>query len=75
MSTGKKVINMKALYNDGSVNECEDELKVIRHTAAHVMAQAVQRIYPGTKLAIGPAIEDGFYYDFDKEGGFVPEDL
>ena len=75
MSTGKKVVNMRALYNDGSVNECEDELKVIRHTAAHVMAQAVQRLYPGTKLAIGPAIEDGFYYDFDKEGGFVPEDL
>ncbi len=39
------------------------------------MAQAVQRLYPGTKLAIGPAIDDGFYYDFDKEGGFSPEDL
>lgn len=47
---------------------------VMRHTAAHVMAQAVARIYPGTKFAIGPVIENGFYYDFaDHE--FVPEDL
>ena len=66
---------MKALYNDGSVKECEDELSVLRHTASHVMAQAVLRLFPGTKLAIGPAINDGFYYDFDKEGGFTPEDL
>ena len=51
---------MKALYSDGTVKECEDELKVIRHTASHVLAQAVQRLYPGTKLAIGPAIDDGF---------------
>ena len=66
---------MKALYNDGSVKECEDELSVLRHTASHVMAQAVLRLFPGTKLAIGPAIDDGFYYDFDREGGFTPEDL
>lgn len=66
---------MKALYSDGTVKECEDELSVLRHTTSHVLAQAVQRLYPGTKLAIGPAIEDGFYYDFDKEGGFSPEDL
>ncbi len=66
---------MKALYADGTVKETEDELPVIRHTASHIMAQAVQRLYPGTKLAIGPAIDDGFYYDFDKEGGFSPEDL
>ncbi len=69
------MIAMKALYADGSVRETEDELPVIRHTASHVMAQAVQRLWPGTKLAIGPAIDDGFYYDFDKEGGFTPEDL
>lgn len=69
------MIAMKALYADGSVRETEDELPVIRHTASHIMAQAVQRLYPGTKLAIGPAIDDGFYYDFDKEGGFTPEDL
>ena len=66
---------MKALFADGSVRETEDELPVIRHTASHIMAQAVQRLYPGTKLAIGPAIDDGFYYDFDKEGGFSPDDL
>ncbi|MBR4503828.1 MAG: threonine--tRNA ligase [Candidatus Methanomethylophilaceae archaeon] len=66
---------MKALYSDGTVKECEDELKVLRHTASHVLAQAVKRLYPDTKLSIGPAIDDGFYYDFDKEGGFVPEDL
>ncbi len=66
---------MKALYNDGSVRETDDELPVIRHTASHILAQAVLRLYPGTKLAIGPAIDDGFYYDLDKEGGFVPEDL
>ena len=66
---------MKALYADGTVREAEQPLPVIRHTAAHVLAQAVLRLYPGTKLAIGPAIEDGFYYDFDKEGGFTPEDL
>ena len=43
--------------------------------ASHVLAQAVKRLYPDTKLAIGPAIDDGFYYDFDREGGFTPEDL
>ena len=66
---------MKALYSDGRVEECENELSVIRHTASHVMAQAVLRLYPGTKLAIGPAIDDGFYYDFDREGGFATDDL
>ncbi len=66
---------MKALYSDGRVEECEDELPVIRHTTSHIMAQAVQRLFPGTKLAIGPSIDDGFYYDFDKDGGFKPEDL
>ncbi|MDY5678631.1 MAG: threonine--tRNA ligase, partial [Candidatus Methanomethylophilaceae archaeon] len=57
------------------MKEIEDGLQVLRHTASHILAQAVQRLYPGTKLAIGPAIDDGFYYDFDKEGGFAPEDL
>jgi threonyl-tRNA synthetase len=52
-------------------------LKVIRHSTAHVMADAVQRLFPGTKVTIGPAIEDGFYYDFDKAGGgtFSDDDL
>ena len=46
-----------------------------RHTAAHMLAQAVKRLYPEAKLAIGPAIEDGFYYDFDIDKPFTPEDL
>ncbi len=50
-------------------------LDAMRHTAAHVMAQAVLRVFPGTKLAIGPTIANGFYYDFDKEGSFTPDDL
>ncbi|KQB86507.1 threonine--tRNA ligase [Corynebacterium lowii] len=48
---------------------------VIRHSAAHVLAQAVQIEFPGTKLGIGPAIENGFYYDFDAAEPFTPEDL
>ena len=48
---------------------------VIRHSAAHVLAQAVQAEFPGTKLGIGPAIDDGFYYDFDVAEPFTPEDL
>ena len=66
---------MKIILPDGSVQEAEDELRAIRHTASHVLAQAVKRLYPETKLAIGPAFYDGFYYDFDREGGFTPEDL
>lgn len=50
-------------------------LEVLRHSAAHVMAQAVKKLYPGTKLAIGPAIENGFYYDFDLPEALKPEDL
>ncbi len=50
-------------------------LRVLRHTASHVMAQAVKRLYPNTKLAIGPAIDDGFYYDFDREAPFSAEEL
>ena len=46
-----------------------------RHTASHIMAQAIKRLYPETKLAIGPSIAEGFYYDFDRETPFTPEDL
>ncbi len=53
----------------------EDALELIRHDAAHVMAQAVQELYPGTQVTIGPAIENGFYYDFAREEPFTPEDL
>ncbi|WP_078119382.1 threonine--tRNA ligase [Thiosocius teredinicola] len=53
----------------------EEALELIRHDAAHVMAQAVQELYPGTQVTIGPAIEDGFYYDFAREEPFGPADL
>ncbi len=53
----------------------EAALELLRHDAAHVMAQAVQELYPGTQVTIGPAIEDGFYYDFAREEPFTPEDL
>ena len=72
MAHRRKEIRMKIILPDGSVQEAEDELRAIRHTASHVLAQAVKRLYPDAKLAIGPAIDDGFYYDFDREGGFTP---
>ena len=53
----------------------EQALELIRHDAAHVMAQAVQELYPGTQVTIGPAIENGFYYDFARDEPFVPDDL
>jgi len=53
----------------------DDGLELIRHDAAHVMAQAVQELFPGTQVTIGPAIENGFYYDFARETPFTPEDL
>lgn len=59
---------MKVIYNDGTVKETVDkdeELHIIRHTAAHVMAQAIKRLYPNADFAYGPATEKGFYYDVD----------
>lgn len=53
----------------------EDGKKTFNHTASHIMAQAVKRLYPDVKLTIGPAIDSGFYYDFDTETPFSPEDL
>lgn len=55
--------------------ESEEGVEVIRHSAAHLMAQAVIRLFPGTKVTIGPAIENGFYYDFDPKEQFTEEDL
>ena len=51
-----------------------EALELIRHDAAHVMAEAVQDLYPGTQVTIGPVIENGFYYDFDREDALHPED-
>lgn len=53
----------------------EAALELIRHDAAHVMAEAVQRLYPGTQVTIGPAIENGFYYDFARDAPFTPDEL
>ena len=60
---------MKIIYNDGTVAECPkgEELHVIRHSAAHIMAQAIKRLYPCAKFAYGPATDNGFYYDVDLE--------
>ena len=75
-----EVVDLRTEVNE----DCELEIltfrddegkKVFRHTASHVMAQAVKRLYPDAKLAIGPAIEDGFYYDFDRASAFTQEDL
>lgn len=67
------------IENDAEVaivtDKSEEALELIRHDAAHVMAQAVQELYPGTQVTIGPAIEDGFYYDFAREEKFTPADL
>jgi len=58
-----------------SENKQERDINALRHTAAHIMAQAVKRLYPNVKLAIGPSIEDGFYYDFETPTPFTPQDL
>ena len=68
-----------ALFEDCSLEilTFEDEYGrwAFRHTASHILAQAVKRLFPNTKLAIGPAVDDGFYYDFDVEESFTPDDL
>lgn len=55
--------------------DSDDGLEILRHDAAHVMAEAVKELYPNTQVTIGPAIENGFYYDFAREAPFTPEDL
>ena len=60
---------------ENNENNAQQELQTLRHSASHILAQAVKRLYPATKLAIGPAIENGFYYDFDSEVSFTPETL
>jgi threonyl-tRNA synthetase len=79
------VLNGKILGMQESINE-DSEFRVVKfedpegkkifwHTSAHIMAYAVQKLFPGVKFAIGPAIDNGFYYDFDTEHRFTPEDL
>src|SRR5918996_6042518 len=56
-------------------SDSADGLDVLRHSTAHLMAQAVQSLFPETQVTIGPTIEDGFYYDFKSDRNFSPEDL
>jgi threonyl-tRNA synthetase len=60
---------------EGVAIDSPDGLDILRHSTAHVLAQAVQQVFPEAKLGIGPPIQDGFYYDFDVETPFVPDDL
>ena len=75
-----EIVDIRTELND----DCELEIltfrddegkRAFRHTASHVMAQAVKRLYPDTKLAIGPSIDDGFYYDFDRASAFSQDEL
>ncbi|MDO4446536.1 MAG: threonine--tRNA ligase [Bacillota bacterium] len=66
---------MKIILPNGNIHDTDSPLSIIRHSASHILAQAVKRLYPETRLAIGPSVEDGFYYDFDRETGFSSEDL
>jgi len=76
---GRMVDTSYAIAGDAELaiitGKSDEALELIRHDAAHVMAQAVQELYPGTQVTIGPAIEDGFYYDFAREEPFTPADL
>ncbi len=67
------------IANDSKVNiikgDSKEGLEIIRHSSAHLLAQAVKRVYPDVQVTIGPVIEDGFFYDFAKDEPFTPEDL
>ena len=68
-------INEHADFAIHTLKDDAQALELIRHDAAHIMARAVQEIWPDVKVTIGPVIKDGFYYDFDREEPFTPEDL
>jgi len=76
---GKVVDTSFAIDHDSDLaiitTKSDEALELVRHDAAHVMAQAVQELFPGTQVTIGPAIEDGFYYDFARDEPFHPDDL
>jgi threonyl-tRNA synthetase len=76
---GQPVDLSRAIDGDAKLEvfttKAPEALEVARHDAAHVMASVVQKLYPGTQVTIGPAVEDGFYYDFARETPFTPEDL
>ena len=60
---------------EGLTADSDKGLEILRHSASHIMAQAVKSLFPEARVAIGPAIENGFYYDFDVEKPFTEEDL
>jgi len=68
-------INEHADFAIHTIKDDAQALELIRHDAAHIMARAVQEIWPDVKVTIGPVIKDGFYYDFDRQEPFTPEDL
>ena len=75
-----KVVDLRTVVtDDAELSICtfdsQEGKDTVRHTVSHVLAAAVKRLFPETKLAIGPSIENGFYYDFDKEGAFSSEDV
>src|ERR1044071_1753559 len=76
---GRAVDLSRPLAGDCSVEwisiDSPEGLDVLRHSTAHLMAQAVQSLFPGTQVTIGPTIDDGFYYDFKRDQAFAPEDL
>jgi threonyl-tRNA synthetase len=76
---GQMVDLRRPMHGDGSIEivtpDSSDALEVLRHSTAHLMAQAVKRLYPDVKLGVGPVIESGFYYDMDLEVSLTPEDL
>jgi len=76
---GKLVDMATVIHHDANVafitRKDEDALEMIRHDAAHVLAEAVQELFPGTQVTIGPSIENGFYYDFARNDPFTPEDF
>jgi threonyl-tRNA synthetase len=75
-----EAVDLTALLSEGNrveiiTEKSPEALELIRHTTSHLMAQAVQALFPETKVTIGPAVENGFYYDFDRDKPFTPEDL
>ena len=76
---GKEYALFRAIEEDAAIRiitrKDNEALELIRHDTAHVLAMAVQELFPGTQVTIGPAIEDGFYYDFARSTPFTPDDL
>ena len=79
MVDGREVDTSHVIETDASLSILTDRdeaaIEIIRHSTAHLLAQAVQQLFPGTQVTIGPTVEDGFYYDFASGHNFTPEDL